>query len=68
MPEAAKKAAMTGADGVGLLRTEHMMLTTGVHPKKFIIEGREDELIKLLVENILRWRMLSTLKQYGIGL
>ena len=54
MPEAAKKAAMTGADGVGLLRTEHMMLTTGVHPKKFIIEGREDELIKLLVENILK--------------
>jgi len=33
MPEAAKKAAMTGADGVGLLRTEHMMLATGVHPK-----------------------------------
>ncbi len=54
MPEAAKKASMTGADGVGLLRTEHMMLTTGVHPKKFIIEGREDELIKLLVENILK--------------
>ena len=26
MPEAAKKAAATGADGVGLLRTEHMML------------------------------------------
>ncbi len=54
MPEAAKKASMTGADGVGLLRTEHMMLTTGVHPKKFIIEGREDELVKLLVENILK--------------
>jgi pyruvate,water dikinase len=54
MPEAAKKASLTGADGVGLLRTEHMMLTTGVHPKKFIREGREDELIKLLVENILK--------------
>lgn len=54
MPEAAKKAAGTGADGVGLLRTEHMMLTTGVHPKKFIVEGREDELIKVLVENILK--------------
>jgi pyruvate, water dikinase len=54
MPEAAKKAAATGADGVGLLRTEHMMLTTGVHPKKFIREGKEDELIKLLVENILK--------------
>lgn len=54
MPEAAKKAQATGADGVGLLRTEHMMLTTGVHPKKFILEGKEDELIKVLVENILK--------------
>jgi len=54
MPEAAKKASLTGADGVGLLRTEHMMLTTGVHPKKFIKEGNEDELIKVLVENILK--------------
>jgi len=54
MPEAAKKASETGADGVGLLRTEHMMLTTGIHPKKFIVEGKEDELIKILVENILK--------------
>ncbi|HMK53699.1 MAG TPA: phosphoenolpyruvate synthase [Methanobacteriaceae archaeon] len=54
MPEAAKKAVATGADGVGLLRTEHMMLTTGVHPKKYLLEGREDELIKVLVENILK--------------
>lgn len=54
MPEAAKKAAETGADGVGLLRTEHMMLAMGVHPKKFIREGREDELVKALVENILK--------------
>jgi len=54
MPEAAKKASKTGADGVGLLRTEHMMLALGVHPKKFIIENREDELVKALVENILK--------------
>lgn len=54
MPEAAKKAAATGADGVGLLRTEHMMLTSGVHPKKFIRDGKEDELIKILVENVLK--------------
>lgn len=31
MPEAAEKAAATGADGVGLLRTEHLMLTSGIH-------------------------------------
>jgi pyruvate,water dikinase len=54
MPEAAEKAAATGADGVGLLRTEHMMLTSGVHPKKFIKDGKEDELIKILVEKILK--------------
>lgn len=54
MPEAAEKAAATGADGVGLLRTEHMMLTSGVHPKKFIQDGKEDELIKILIENILK--------------
>ena len=54
MSEAAKKAAATGADGVGLLRTEHMMLTTGVHPKKYIQEGNEAELVKVLVENILK--------------
>ncbi len=54
MAEAAKKAAATGADGVGLLRTEHMMLTTGVHPKKYINEGNEAELVRVLVENILK--------------
>ncbi len=54
MPEAAQKAAATGADGVGLLRTEHMMLALGVHPKKFITDGKEDELVKALVENILK--------------
>lgn len=54
MPEAAEKAAATGADGVGLLRTEHMMLTSGVHPRKFIQDGNEDELIKILIENILK--------------
>lgn len=54
MPEAAQKASETGADGVGLLRTEHMMLALGVHPKKFIMDGKEDELVKALVENILK--------------
>ncbi|KZX11161.1 phosphoenolpyruvate synthase [Methanobrevibacter curvatus] len=54
MPEAAPKAAATGADGVGLLRTEHMMLTDGVHPKKFIVDDNEDELVKILVENIIK--------------
>ena len=54
MAEAAQKAYATGADGVGLLRTEHMMLATGIVPYKFIDEGREDELVHVLVENILK--------------
>ncbi|MCQ2971985.1 MAG: phosphoenolpyruvate synthase, partial [archaeon] len=52
MPEAAEKAAATGADGVGLLRTEHMMLTSGIHPGKFIADGKEDELVNTLAENV----------------
>ncbi|WP_461460984.1 phosphoenolpyruvate synthase [Methanobrevibacter sp.] len=53
MPEAAKRAAATGADGVGLLRAEHMMLGLGAHPKKFIDDGKEDELIAALIEGII---------------
>lgn len=54
MPEAAKRAAATGADGVGLLRAEHMMLGLGVHPKKFITDGKEDELVDKLVNDIVK--------------
>ncbi|NPA47254.1 MAG: phosphoenolpyruvate synthase, partial [Thermococci archaeon] len=32
MPEVAERAAATGADGVGLLRAEHMILGIGAHP------------------------------------
>ena len=53
MPEAAQKAAATGADGVGLLRTEHLMLTSGIHPGKFIADGKEDELIDTIAENVM---------------
>jgi pyruvate,water dikinase len=54
MAEAAQKAFETNADGVGLLRSEHMVLATGIHPKKFILEGKEDELVDIFVENILK--------------
>lgn len=53
MPEAAAKAAATGADGVGLLRTEHLMLTAGIHPGKFIADGNEYELINTIAENVM---------------
>ncbi|WP_409200524.1 phosphoenolpyruvate synthase [Methanobrevibacter sp. DSM 116169] len=54
MVEAAPKAAATGADGVGLLRTEHLMLAAGVHPNKFIQDGEEDKLIQILIENVIK--------------
>ncbi|WP_297551352.1 phosphoenolpyruvate synthase [Thermococcus sp.] len=52
MPEVAERAAATGADGVGLLRAEHMILSIGQHPVKFIKEGKEEELVEKLVEGI----------------
>jgi len=52
MPEVAERAAATGADGVGLLRAEHMILGIGAHPVKFIKEGKEEELVEKLVEGI----------------
>ncbi|GAB6135906.1 phosphoenolpyruvate synthase [Thermococcus prieurii] len=52
MPEVAERAAATGADGVGLLRAEHMILGIGAHPVKFIKEGKEEELVEKLAEGI----------------
>ena len=52
MPEVAERAAATGADGVGLLRAEHMILSIGQHPVKLIKEGKEEELVEKLAEGI----------------
>jgi len=52
MPEAAEQAAATMADGVGLLRVEHMILGRGTHPHVYIDEGREEEYIEELVTGI----------------
>lgn len=48
IPDAAEKAAATGADGVGLFRIEHMVLGLNKHPMKFIRDGEMDEYIDLL--------------------
>ncbi len=40
------------ADGVGLLRIEHMITESGVHPAKLIREKRQEEYIKILTEGI----------------
>ncbi len=52
IPEAAERAAATGADGVGLLRTEHMILSLNQTPEKFIEENGTDAYTKELVEGI----------------
>ncbi|MFW5939264.1 MAG: pyruvate, water dikinase [Halolamina sp.] len=49
IPEAAERAAATGADGVGLLRMEHMVLTLGKTPERYIAdeggEAYQDQLL-----------------------
>ncbi|EMA60860.1 phosphoenolpyruvate synthase [Halorubrum kocurii] len=50
IPEAAERAAATGADGVGLLRIEHMVLSLGKTPEKYIADhgarAYQDEIIE----------------------
>jgi len=50
--EVAEKAVEAGADGVGLLRSEHMFLEIGEHPKKLIDENRREELITKIMNGI----------------
>lgn len=52
MPEAAEAAAATLADGVGLLRIEHMILGLGKTPRYYIKAGKEDEYVDELVGGV----------------
>ncbi len=52
MPDLAEKAANTGADGIGLLRAEFMILGQKEHPIKLINEGRKEELVNRLEEDL----------------
>ncbi len=52
MPEAAERAAKTDADGVGLLRAEHMITSTGKHPVWFIKNKKTDELVEVVKKGI----------------
>lgn len=40
------------ADGVGLLRIEHMITRAGEHPAKLIRENRREDYIKILIDGI----------------
>ncbi len=52
IPEAAERAAATGADGVGLLRIEHMVLSLGSTPERFIADNDEEAYVQELVTGI----------------
>ncbi len=52
MPEAAARAAATGADGVGLLRIEHLILGLNKTPGWYIEHKKEEEFITELMNGI----------------
>ena len=52
VPEFAAKAAATGADGVGLVRSEIMIAQGGIHPAEYLRTGKAKDYTKLLVTGI----------------
>ncbi len=52
LPEAAQRAAATGADGVGLLRIEHLILGLNKTPMWYIQNRKEEEFIQELHRGI----------------
>ena len=52
IPEAAHRAAQTGADGVGLLRMEHMILSTGETPDHYVEHHGADAYIEEIVNGV----------------
>jgi pyruvate,water dikinase len=52
IPEAAERAAATGADGVGLLRIEHMVLSLGQTPENYIAEHGERAYVEEIVRGV----------------
>jgi pyruvate,water dikinase len=52
LPEAAARAAATGADGVGLLRIEHLILGLNKTPMWYIRNHKEEEFINELAAGI----------------
>ena len=52
LPELAEKAAATGADGVGLLRVEFLILSMPEHPFYMITQGKKDEFVTKLADGL----------------
>jgi len=52
IPNAAERAAATGADGVGLLRIEHMILSLGQTPERYIEDNGTEAYIDQIVDGV----------------
>ncbi len=52
IPDAAQRAADTGADGVGLLRLEHILLSTSKTPERYVADHGEDAFVEEISEEI----------------
>ncbi|GCF16033.1 phosphoenolpyruvate synthase [Haloarcula mannanilytica] len=52
IPEAAERAAASGADGVGLLRIEHMVLSLGKTPEKYIADHGDRAFRQEIIDGI----------------
>ncbi|MDP4012832.1 MAG: aldolase/citrate lyase family protein, partial [Candidatus Nanoarchaeia archaeon] len=57
LPEIAEKAAKTGADGVGLLRVEFLILNMPEHPFYMITHGKKEEFVTKLANDL---RIIAT--------
>jgi len=54
IPDAAERAAATGADGVGLLRIEHMILSTNKTPTRYVDDHGVDAYVTEIVDGVRR--------------
>jgi pyruvate,water dikinase len=52
IPDAAERAAATGADGVGLLRIEHMILSLSKTPERYIEDHGADAYVEEIVDGV----------------
>jgi pyruvate,water dikinase len=52
IPEAAERAAATGADGVGLLRIEHLVLSLGKTPERYIRDEGAEAYVDELTDGV----------------
>ncbi|MFH1209237.1 MAG: phosphoenolpyruvate synthase [archaeon] len=52
LPESVNRAVNVNPDGIGLVRIEFMIVNGGIHPAKYIKDGRAEDYIQLLMTNL----------------